>query len=578
MNCLVSIMRSKVKPFLISFAAALLIISGLSGAFAETAAQSASAKDMQRQGEKIYREGVLPSGKPLQTFVKGETQVPGTTFTCVSCHLLSGLGAVEGGVLTTPINGRSLYQARDLPGAGNNRRNTGMSMASKKKGIPAVQPAPARPAYSDETLAEAIRGGKDPAGRALDPVMPRYELNGSDMAILIAYLKELSAEYSPGVDNNFIKFATVIAEGVPPEQVAAMMEPLESFAKGANKQQEAFEAQQIKLRENPRDATYRRVKVSRWLLKGSPDTWRGQLEKYYRQEPVFALLAGISPDEWHPVHEFSETHKIPCILPSTEFPVVSQPNAYTLYFSKGYFQEGEAAAHYLLSQDNPLHGKRIVQIVANSRQGKTLAEGFTRTLESQGQPKPVTFQQTDSDSLDAEFVRRIIERENPELLVLWTNADVLQHVATIPVKKTVQTKIIVSAGYLGKDLRSIPEQLRDSTYITYPYRLPQDEARYERFLKPADKNEKLTEDLRIVKSRTYLALRVLTQAMREMNGDFYRDQLFDVIGMQPNIEFLLYEQLSFGPDQRYASKGCYMVQLTKDSQPQLVKKSEWVIQ
>jgi hypothetical protein len=42
-------------------------------------------------------------------------------------------------------------------------------------------------------------------------------------------------------------------------------------------------------------------------------------------------------------------------------------------------------------------------------------------------------------------------------------------------------------------------------------------------------------------------------------------------------EVPLFERLSFGPGQRYASKGCYIVQLSKGEKPGLIKKSDWVI-
>ncbi len=38
------------------------------------------------------------------------------------------------------------------------------------------------------------------SGRVLDPYMPRYLLQDQDMAVMIAYLKTLSSDYSPGVD------------------------------------------------------------------------------------------------------------------------------------------------------------------------------------------------------------------------------------------------------------------------------------------------------------------------------------------------------------------------------------------
>jgi hypothetical protein len=38
-----------------------------------------------------------------------------------------------------------------------------------------------------------------------------------------------------------------------------------------------------------------------------------------------------------------------------------------------------------------------------------------------------------------------------------------------------------------------------------------------------------------------------------------------------------YERLSFGPGQRYAAKGCHVVQLTSGHEPKLVRKGDWVI-
>ena len=579
MKCIGRIRQFNLRMLMLVSATALLFAFaiGLTESSATPTAPPLSEQELLRLGEKMYREGILPSGEPMQAIVKGDIPAPGTAFTCVSCHMRSGLGSVEGGVFTTPTNSKTLYQARDLPGAGNNRRNAGMTMTSKNAAAPAIQPPRARPAYTDETLADVLRGGKDPSGRILDMIMPRYNLSDSDMAIMVAYLKNLSNEYSPGVSKESINFATIVAEGVPPAQEAAMMAPLESFVKNANKQQKEFEMQRLKLREKYLEPTYRPVKLSRWLLKGSPDTWRRQLDDYYRQEPVFALLAGISPNAWQPVHDFCETNKIPCILPNTEFPVVAPSEHYTLYFSKGYVQEGEAAARYVLSHGKTLQGKKIVQIVANSPQGKNLADGFARTLADQGQTQLVTVQQQDSQPFTTEFVQRIVTTEKPDLLALWTGAETLPLLIAATDKQQPPAMLLVSSSALGKNVWTIPEQLRESTYITYPYRLPQDELRFARLLQATDKNEQLTDEIKIIKSRTYAALRVMTQALRDMKGNFYRDYLFDVISMRQDIEMPLYERLSFGPGQRYASKGCYIVQLAKGDKPELVKKSEWVI-
>ncbi|NVO00963.1 MAG: ABC transporter substrate-binding protein [Geobacteraceae bacterium] len=451
-----------------------------------------------------------------------------------------------------------------------------MNMAGKKKGVTPVQPPSARPAYSDDTLAEVMRSGRDTSGRILDTIMPRYLLEDKDMSILIAYLKNLAYEYSPGIDNYNINFATIITDEVHVDQVEAMMKLLESFVTSANKQQVDYEAQLVKLRETRREPTYRRVKLSRWLLKGPPGTWQSQLETYYRKEPVFALIGGITSKSWKPVHEFSEAHMLPCILPITDFPVVSATDWYTLYFSKGYFQEGEAAASFLASQDQDIKSKKIVQIVRNTPQGQALSEGFMQGLNDKVVPLPSTIMVAPNESLDGESLKRLLDKEKPDILALWTDDSLLRAFMEDSVPIELPATLLISSGYFGSKIWSIPEKMRSAAYITYPYRLPQDESRYDRLFTSTMKQPN-SDEIRRIKSKTMASLRVLTQALKEMRGDFFRDYLFDTISMMQDLELPLYERLSFGPEQRYASKGCYVVQLSKGEKPDLIKKSDWVI-
>jgi len=93
-------------PISVVLALALVAIPG-------AAAQTVSgwpANEALRLGERMYREGILPSGAPMRALVQGDVPVNGRMFSCVSCHLRSGLGSREGGIASRAINGAKLFR------------------------------------------------------------------------------------------------------------------------------------------------------------------------------------------------------------------------------------------------------------------------------------------------------------------------------------------------------------------------------------------------------------------------------------------------------------------------------------
>jgi ABC-type branched-subunit amino acid transport system substrate-binding protein len=578
---------SAIWPVIITVSAALagalvLFVTSLLPAFGQSPspASTLSPEDLQRLGQRMYREGILPSGETMQSVIKGEIVVLGTSFSCVSCHMRSGLGSVEGGVITTPTNGRSLYNPRKAPTG----IRSGMSggMGQSKSQLP-PQPPPGRPVYSDESLASLIRWGVDPSGRAIDHVMPRYLLQDRDMAIMVSYLKSLSSTYSPGVDEHTLRFATVVSEDVAPGlryEQAAILEKL--FAR-MNQQSADYEMRLKDPKQNRHMSKtgrllHRNLSLSRWLLKGPPKSWRAQLDEYYRKEPVFALLGGITTGDWKPVHDFSEANRIPCLFPQTDFPVISETGSYTLYLSKGYFQEGEAAARFINRSANSTRVSPVVQIIRETNQGKALSEGFEESWRELGQSPPVTIRLQPGEFISQGALEKLMASNQSATMIVWDGPEALQFLATFAGLKNRPEAVFVSSSYLGKKVTELPDHVRDVTFITYPHRLPQEEEQKEQFyLGTTDKNrsDKAEAD-RIVK-RSFPLNRILIQALSEMKDHFYRDYFLDVISMNRDLDVPLYERLSFGPGQCYASKGCYIVQLSKGENPTFINKSDWVI-
>ncbi len=560
----------------------LFALCSLLFAFEPAIAQAADAKnpllagmnqaEILRLGERIYREGILPDGKTLSGFVSGDVPVSGTAFTCVSCHLRSGLGSFEGKVVTPPTNGRILYQERK-------------PFIKGSEFVPYIHNyavyLPLRPAYTYETLAALISTGYDPTGRSVVSVMPRYELSARDMAILIAYLDTLSDKPSPGVDKAEIKFATVIVEGANPLALKSMLTPIEfginrknSLATAASKNQRVS----IMSYNMSGNLTAVKFSLSRWLLKGPSTTWKQQLEDYYKAEPVFALLGGITNEDWEPVHRFCEEKGIPDLFPIVDYPVISKNDWYTLYPSRGVQQEGEAAARYLHGMYDLFKGQPIVQIIRSDRRAEALARGFRETWAETGHPPAQDIMLAKGEKLTAEKLQQIIAKERPSALLIWDDASLLPAVSSLVGKPDKPGLVIASGTYLGKSLWSIPEDMRELLYMTYPYRLPQDDARYDKAVKRILTGKSIEMFDPVIIRQSYVTNEILGKAILQMRGEYYRDFLLDTIGMMADQYFPLYERVSFGPGQRHASKGCFIVQLGKGKTAQLERRSEWVTQ
>jgi hypothetical protein len=530
------------------------------------------ASEALRLGEQMYRHGLLPSGKPMRAVVQEDVEVDSTMFSCDSCHVRSGMGSREGTVITLPTSGSWLY--KPLVGVE-------MSPQSQERVPKRLDPPPFRAAYTDATLARAIRLGKDPNGRVLDYVMPRYPLDSRDMEILIYYLKNLSAKWSPGVDDTTIKFATVVSLDVSAEDRQAVVETLKAHVRDHNSQSRPDErrAKSAPFYLEEKYAPYRRFSLAVWELRGEPATWTAQLEEYYREGPVFALLGGITKGDWAPIHEFSERNRIPCLLPVTDYPVISESDWYTLYFSTGYYQEGETAARFLQRSPEAYGDAAVVQVHRADRRGRALAKGFAETRATKGLPAAEEIELAADTVIDRAFWNQLVKAHPNAVLLLWLGAADLATVDRLSAVNPRPPAIFVSSSALGDGLFSLPEKVRDFTFITQPLSLPEDEVRSRLATESWLKAKGLPVTNFDVQAKMYFVGWILSGVVKKMRDDFYRDYFFNLADMMRDqyYSIAVYPRLSFGPGQRYASKGCYVVQLTRGAEPKLEKRSTWVV-
>ena len=525
-----------------------------------------------RLGERMYRDGILPSGEPMQAVVEGDIPVDGKMFSCVSCHQRSGMGSYEGRVITLPINSTNLY--RPLSPMGD------LSRSARDKMPQWLLTGDTRPAYTDETLALVLRAGEDPGGRTINDIMPRYFLNDRDMEIMIYYLKNLSPELSPGVNDTTLHLATVITEDVSRQDREAMLLPLQRYAEGWGKSRHLeLRAKKGPFTDEIMNKGYRKLRLSVWDLKGQPESWKSQLEEYYRNDPVFALLGGISTGEWGPIHTFCEDHKIPAILPVTDFPVISDSDWYTLYFSKGLYQEGEAAAKYLRRLEHIPDTVSVVQVFRNNRSGLALSNAFRKTWEGFAHPSPANRMLGQDEVITPDLWRKLTALHKDSIMLLWLDAKDLSAVGSIAEVLDRPKMVFASSSLLGEKLYSLPDSVRSFFYITYPYRLPQEEKRYKTTTETWLKNNQIPVTNLKTQSKMYFISSLLTTPLTMIQSNYYRDYFLELLDMMEDQTYTIaiYPRLSFGPGQRYASKGCYIVQLGNGPQPELIPRSDWVI-
>jgi hypothetical protein len=534
-------------------------------------------------GERLYREGIRADGKPVQALIAGDIFVDGRMFTCVNCHQRSGLGSVEGSIVTWPITGKELFVPRRRTGAWNPAVEGHGPGAGERWSLPPQnRAADARPAYTAETLARAIRTGVAADGRVLSHAMPRYELEDREMELLIRYLKDLSVNNDPGVDGQTLRFATVVTDGVSAADREAMLSVLQAHIDARNTQTRPHlrRVSQGPFYKTEQYGSYRKLALDVWELTGPADIWREQLESYYRSRPVFALLGGIGgTGGWAPIHAFCEDNEIPSIFPVTDQPVVSESDWYTLYFSKGLYQEGETAARFLQASGKVGPDTRIIQVYRQGGKGETLAQGFQDAWSEYGGRTPENRQPEENGSLPASWWQGP-DAEAASVLLLWlAPEDLAAALRSQVMNQGGETILFASGGLLEGKLDRIPARIRNIFYMTYPESLPGENKHRLMALQRWLKVRGIPATNLAIQSKMYFLGWMLADAMKYMRGEFYRDYFMESFDMMTDQDaaIAVFPRLSFGPGQRYASKGCYIVQFGGDGGQELVKVSDWVI-
>ena len=527
-----------------------LWLAAVAAGSATAAASEPTQATALANGRSIYLDGKRAGGAALVADRAGGLGVSGATAACVNCHRRSGFGGNEGRSYIPPINAGSLFERR-APGTGASASGTG------------------RPAYTDQSLARAIREGVDPSGRPLDYLMPRYRLGDDEAKSLVAYLRQLSTQPAPGTSAEAVDFATVVAPGVPPERRKAMVEVLQACFNDHNAGPPAQHGRKrlssdMSLREQ------RNWRLHVWELEGKPETWERQLASHASRQPVFAMVGGLGAGQWGPVHEFCESGALPCLFPQVEAPVADASAFYPLYLSQGVLLEAGIIGHEL-AQDGRA-AKRVVQVLRTGDEGaRAGAEALRRSLAERG----VQEQELRIDAsapLDAGTLEATV---GADALVLWLRAGDLKRLDRLV---PVPAQVYVSATLMDSDEAALPAAWRASALMAYPFELPQNRTTRMGSVHAWLRAHGMSPTHERVQADAYVACSALGAGMNEVSSHLHRDYLVERLEaiMERGTVTGLYPRLTLGAGQRFASKTGYLVRFEHPESGRLVPVGERV--
>ncbi|MDB5991317.1 MAG: hypothetical protein JWQ10_2720 [Herbaspirillum sp.] len=532
--------------------AAAILLAALCGFASHCRADEASA-------QRLYRQAILPSGAILRGDRDANGAVEGSDAACVNCHRRSGFGTAEGKFVIPPIAGKYLFRPHgDRPEDIDFRYRPGF--------------VPKREPYTDASLARAIRDGIGRDGKPLNTLMPRFALDDAAMADLIAYLKKLSSDPTPGVSDDTLHFATIITPDADPVKRQGMLDVLNRFFRDKNE----FIRGGLQPMRSDKGVMYRVVRkwqLHVWELSGPARTWEQQLHALNAAEPVLAVVSGLGGTDWAPIHRFCEQESIPCLLPNVELPVDAEQDFYSIYFSREVLLEAQLIAHRLGEDETAAGRRRAVQIFRQGDVGEQAAGALEAELQSRGWKSESRVLRTGG----ARELARAVDRIEPgDALILWLRPPDL---ALLPSVAAKSQTVFVSGLMAQLENAPLPSSWRGTVRMTYPFDLP--EVRKVRMNFPLGwfKVRNIAVVNERVQSDTYLACRILSESLGNMLDSFVREYLVEQVEAMLSRRLVngYYPRLGLAPGQRFASKGGYIVRFANPDSMQPAIDGAWIV-
>lgn len=497
-------------PLLFSAGITLALIGASSPLLAD------SLSSLEIRGRNVYQQGSGHDKKIYAFFATRNAEVPAMLFPCINCHGLEGLGRPEGGIEPSNITWNELTKPYG------HKHQDGRTHSP----------------FDEKSLAAAITLGIDPAGNKLDPAMPRYRIPEQDLKALVAYLKILGTDLSPGLTKSAIKVGVVLPTAGP--KASALHVLVQSYFKELNARGGVYGRQiEFVFADAFQDsASY--IKSVRHLVE---------------EEKVFALLGIAISGTEDAVFSLLEPLGMPFVMPMMPTtPSPAKRSGFSLL--PGLAVQGQALAVFAAEKLKP--APKISVVLPPGGRFDPIIESMVRQAQAQGWAKPLAVRYSGS-AAEAQQLVADLAQAGVATLFYFGPARGLTPLMAEAARQKWLPHFFAPGMVSAREVFSIPREFNGRVFLANP-------------TIPKDHQEKALIEFEILRRKyeipiqhlpmmlsLYATTQVFVEGLRRSGRSLSREKFFQSLEGLSDYETGLTPQISFGPNRRIGSLGAYVL-------------------
>ena len=459
----------------------------------------------EQAGKRLYREGQSSSDAQLLARVgSSDMSVPASVLPCASCHGADGRGRAEGGVRPPSLDWQRLALGQG------ERQTNGRSY----------------PRYTDASLARAIQQGVDPAGNRLDAAMPRFDLTLADQRNLTAYLKRLADERDPGVEEGVLRLGTLLPGSGPLAEAGHVVRAVLEDDLAQLNQQGGVHGRRLELVV---------------LDPGSDaDSAEQALRQLLDKEQVFSLITPLAP---------MLDQRLTAVLAQQNVPLIgSTPRS------------GGSAQIF-----DPLPGlpAQLLSLAGHARDALGLAPDGLRVVYAGDEQAPLA-EQVREQLVQQGWAPGALQPFDGQAvygqgIVFVGRAQAFAELAAALQAAGRQPYLFAASSQVVGAVANLPAQWSQRVYLAYPF-VPEDWTEQGlATLAGLQQRQGLDPRQASLQVNTLCALRLLTEALKQIGRDASREQLITALEGLHDVTTGLTPALGFGPGRRQGMAGAHVV-------------------